>query len=150
MKTAHIREITVITAAMIFIGISAGKASAFIVTDVVRLKATKVCTKPCDLSGADLSKLALSSANVSGANMSNQTNLSGTVLQNANMTTTNLKGAIISSTTDFTGADLSGAIWTDGSVLLPVQKGIKTLNPNNHLTKLRLTPTAQKIRYLMG
>jgi len=124
------KEIPIITA-FILLSLSVS-AYAFDPLDLAKLKKTKFCPA-CDLSGADLSRMNLrdaylSGSNLKGANLS-KARLRWAYLGNANMENANLKDADLRNAVlswsnlegaDFTGAKIKGAyfvgaIWTDGT-----------------------------------
>ncbi len=74
--------------------------------DLDQLKATSTCPR-CNLSGADLTQLNLTGANLRGADLSGAT-LSQANLTNADLTGANLEGAVLNSV-NLTGASLTGA-----------------------------------------
>jgi uncharacterized protein YjbI with pentapeptide repeats len=74
--------------------------------DLDQLKARSACPR-CNLSGADLSKLNLTGANLRGADLSGAT-LSQANLTNADLTGANLEGAVLNSV-NLSGASLTGA-----------------------------------------
>lgn len=74
--------------------------------DLDQLKTTSACPR-CNLSGADLSKLNLTGANLRGADLSSAT-LSQANLTNADLTGANLEAAILNSA-NLSGASLTGA-----------------------------------------
>jgi uncharacterized protein YjbI with pentapeptide repeats len=84
----------------------AERAFALNQLDLDQLKATTTCPR-CNLSGADLTKLNLSGANLRGADLSGAT-LSQANLTNADLTGANLEGALLNSA-NLGGASLTGA-----------------------------------------
>lgn len=74
--------------------------------DLDQLKATSACPR-CNLSGADLTQLNLTGANLRGADLSSAT-LSQANLTNADLTGANLESAILNSA-NLSGASLTGA-----------------------------------------
>lgn len=84
----------------------AERAFALNQLDLDQLKATSACPR-CNLSGADLTKLNLTGANLRGADLSSAT-LSQANLTNADLTGANLEGAVLNSA-NLSGASLTGA-----------------------------------------
>jgi uncharacterized protein YjbI with pentapeptide repeats len=74
--------------------------------DLDQLKAANACPR-CNLSGADLTKLNLTGANLRGADLSGAT-LSQANLTNTDLTGANLEGAVLNSA-NLSGASLTGA-----------------------------------------
>ena len=147
MKATIKQMVTVTAVAALLTGVMASGAFAFTAADVARFKA-KSCSKPCDLTKADLKALTittgvadgadLTGATLNGSNFSstaftaaklNGADLSGANLSSCKFSGANLTGAIISATTDFTGASFSYAKWIDGTTLPNGAVGNKNLKP---------------------
>ena len=126
-KTDVVSKKLVLMLSIVIMAIAiSGTLSAFIETDVEKVKTTGSC-EGCDLRHANLSGANLVNANLSGADLGGanlrganlskanllRAKLADAVLTDANLSDTNLTGASLAGAYMF-GTDFSGAIWVDG------------------------------------